>query len=213
MKRFINSLLLIICSTALLWANEAEKPSQPENKKDYISCFTQWDNKLHTLQTHFIQTTEFDGLLISRSEGELSYQKDGSKLRLDNLDGEHITQTALTNKKKIWILDDKEKEISSLSWQEWSAGQPNKALFDFGNYTALIANHNATVLEYKQDTVLLKLTPKSEQENYTLYVAIKQSDCFPTDIRIVSDLMKTSAVLSDTQINTKLNEGLFKRIK
>ena len=213
MKRFINSLLLIIWSTALLWANEAEKPSQPENKKDYISCFTQWDNKLHTLQTHFIKTTEFDGLLISRSEGELSYQKDGSKLRLDNLDGEHITQTALTDKKQIWILDEKGQEISTLSWNDWITGQPNQALFDFGNYAALMARHETSVFEHKDARVLLRLKPKDKPQNYTLYVSINEADCFPISITIQSELMKTTALLTQQQVNQALPKDLFKGIK
>ncbi len=214
MKRFISSLILCVLCLPYLSAQEGEKSAEKQApSKDYIACFTQWDQDLKTLQTHFVQTTEYDGLLISQSEGELSYKQAGSLLRLDNLDGKNITQTALTDKKKILILDEKGKEISSLSWEEWSAGQPNKALFDFGNYKALIAKHHSVVLEYKQDTVLLKLTPKTKKENYTLYVAVQESNCFPTEIRIVSDLMKTSAKLSDTRINMPLNEHLFKGIK
>lgn len=214
MKRFINSLFLCMFVACALSAQEAPSSAdKPAPSKDYVACFTQWDEHLKNLQTHFLQTTEYDGLLISQSEGELAYRQAGSLLRLDNLQDGHITQTALTDKKTILILDEKGKEISSLSWQEWSAGQPNKALFDFGNYKALIAKHQALVLEYKQDAVLLKLTPKAKKENYTLYVVMQENNCFPTEIRIVSELMKTSAKLSDTRINMPLNENLFKGIK
>ncbi|MBQ7908121.1 MAG: outer membrane lipoprotein carrier protein LolA [Elusimicrobiaceae bacterium] len=214
MKRFINSLILCTCCAVFVGAGQQAPVSAGQKpSKDYVACFAQWDQKLNTLQTHFVQTTQYDGVLISRSEGQISYQKAGSKLRLDNLDGKNISQSAFTDKKKIWILDEKGKEISTLSWQEWSAGQPNKALFDFGNYAALIAKHHAVILEYKQDTVLLRLTPKQEGENYTLYVTVQEKNCFPTDIRIVSDLMQTSAVLTNVQINAALKEDLFKGIK
>ncbi|MBR5609651.1 MAG: outer membrane lipoprotein carrier protein LolA [Elusimicrobiaceae bacterium] len=214
MKRFISSLFLCVCCISFIGAEEGKNASAvQEPSKDYITCFTDWDSHLKTLQTHFLQTTEYDGLLISQSEGELSYKQSGSLLRLDNLEGKNITQSALTDKKTILMLDEKGKTISSLSWNEWSAGQPNKALFDFGNYKALIAKHNTVVLEYKQDTVLLKLTPKAKAENYTLYVSIQEKDCFPMKIRILSDLMQTTAVLSNTQINMPLQENLFKGIK
>lgn len=214
MKRFISSLFLCVCSFSFLWAETATVGvASPAKPKDYLACFTQWDQQLHSLKTHFVQTTQYDGLLISQSEGNLFYKQEGTWLRLDNMQGQDITQTALTDKKKIWILDEKGKEISTLSWQEWSAGQPNKALFDFGNYTALIAKHDTVILEYKQDTVLLKLTPKQKKENYTLQVTIRQDTCFPTDITIISDLMQTSAALSDVNINAALNQDVFKRIK
>ena len=139
MKPFINKLLvctLLFCAICVKADDEAASPEVLT--KDYPSCFAAWDKKMVSLQTNFIQTTDYDGTLISQSRGRIAYSKIGPKLRLDNLDGETITQTALTDKKQIYILDEKGKEISKISWTDWLSGQPNQALFDFGNYTQLI---------------------------------------------------------------------------
>lgn len=165
-----------------------------------------WDQKLKFLKTHFEQTSEYDGVPISKSQGTLFYDKDKNLLRLDTLsvDGD-VEQTAITDKKQILILDGKGNEITTLSWQEWQQGQPNQALFDFGNYTALLARHNATLKE----PYLLELTPK-EGEPYTLYLALAEKDYFPTNIKIVSDLMVTEAKLTDTQKNATLAFDTFR---
>ena len=212
MKRFISSILLCLMVTASVYAEEP-KESSSATPKDYVACFSQWDTKLKTLQTNFVQTTEYDGVLISQSDGKLAYQKEGSKLRLDNTDGQNITQTALTNKKQIWILDEKGQEISTLSWNDWITGQPNQALFDFGNYAALMARHETSVFEHKDARVLLRLKPKDKTQNYTLYVSINEADCFPISITIQSELMKTTALLTQQQVNQALPKDLFKGIK
>ena len=212
MKRFISSILLCLMVTASVYAEEPKKSSSA-TPKDYVACFSQWDTKLKTLQTNFVQTTEYDGVLISQSDGKLTYQKEGSKLRLDNTDGQNITQTALTDKKQIWILDEKGQEISTLSWNDWITGQPNQALFDFGNYAALMARHETSVFEHKDARVLLRLKPKDQTQNYTLYVSINEADCFPISITIQSELMKTTALLTQQQVNQALPKDLFKGIK
>ena len=212
MKRFISSILLCLMVTASVYAEEP-KESSSATPKDYVACFSQWDTKLKTLQTNFVQTTEYDGVLISQSDGKLTYQKEGSKLRLDNTDGQNITQTALTDKKQIWILDEKGQEISTLSWNDWITGQPNQALFDFGNYAALMARHETSVFEHKDARVLLRLKPKDKTQNYTLYVSINEADCFPISITIQSELMKTTALLTQQQVNQALPKDLFKGIK
>ena len=212
MKRFISSILLCLMVTASVYAEEPKKSSSA-TPKDYVACFSQWDTKLKTLQTNFVQTTEYDGVLISQSDGKLTYQKEGSKLRLDNTDGQNITQTALTDKKQIWILDEKGQERSTLSWNDWITGQPNQALFDFGNYAALMARHETSVFEHKDARVLLRLKPKDQTQNYTLYVSINEADCFPISITIQSELMKTTALLTQQQVNQALPKDLFKGIK
>ncbi len=165
-----------------------------------------WDQKLKFLKTHFEQTSEYDGVPISKSQGTLFYDKDKNLLRLDTLsvDGD-VEQTAITDKKQILILDGKGNEITTLSWQEWQQGQPNQALFDFGNYTALLARHNAVLKE----PYLLELTPK-EGEPYTLYLTLSEKDYFPTNIKIASDLMVTEAKLTDTQKNATLAFDTFR---
>lgn len=165
-----------------------------------------WDQKLKFLKTRFEQTSEYDGVPVSKSQGTLFYDKDKNLLRLDTLsvDGD-VEQTAITDKKQILILDGKGNEITTLSWQEWQQGQPNQALFDFGNYTALLARHNAVLKE----PYLLELTPK-EGEPYTLYLTLSKEDYFPTNIKIVSDLMVTEAKLTDTQKNATLAFDTFR---
>ena len=165
-----------------------------------------WDKKLKFLKTSFTQTTTYDGVPISSSKGFLYYDKDKNLLRLDTDDGDgKIDQSAVTDKQKILILDGQGHEITTLDWAEWQQGQPNQALFDFGNYTALLAKHNAVLSE----PYLLELTPK-EGETYTLYLTLSAEDYFPTNIKIFSDLMTTEAILSDIQKNNTLPFDTFR---
>ena len=219
MKRFINNSLFAAAALLLaggLWAQAQQPaPSVPlvppaAQEKDYLACFTAWDKNMHTLRTDFVQTTEYDGVLISRSEGRIYYMQDGQKLRLDNLEKGKVTQTALTDKKTIWILDEKGKEVTRVSWKDWLNGQPNQALFDFGNYTALIARHDASVLEHKDGLAILRLQPKEKKQDYTLYVAVGEQDCFPVYITIQAELMKTTAELADKRLNGNLKKEVFK---
>ncbi len=219
MKRSINSLLcavFVFCAAGAVYAAQESSAAtavrQPQVQKDYAACFAAWDKNMHTLRTDFVQTTEYDGMLISRSEGRIYYQQEGRKLRLDNLESGKVTQSALTNKKNIWILDEKGKDVTQVNWQDWLAGQPNQALFDFGNYTALLERHETTVLEHKDGLAILRLQPKDKKQNYTLYVAVGEEDCFPAYITIQSDLMKTTAQLTDKRLNTELKKEIFKRI-
>ena len=205
----------------ILPASEQEKPvvapepnqttAQPKAQRapltdeEIIARFQQWDNNLNTLETSFNQLSAYDGVEISRSQGNLYYEKKTPMLRLDTLtlDGT-ISQTALTDKKNILILDDQNQPITTLSWQEWQQGQPNQALFDFGNYTALLARHNTMVTQRTPVNTVLLLTPK-EGEKYELYLTLDNHDYFPTEIKIVADLMTTTAALNDTRTNTDLD--------
>lgn len=173
--------------------------------EEIIARFQQWDNNLNTLSTSFNQQSAYDGVEISRSQGNLYYEKKTPMLRLDTLtlDGT-VSQTALTDKKNILILDDQNQPITTLSWQEWQQGQPNQALFDFGNYTALLARHYTTVTQRTPVNTVLRLTPK-EGEKYELYLTLDNRDYFPTEIKIVADLMTTTAALNDTRTNTDLD--------
>lgn len=211
MKRFINNMLCLCCLAlpAGLPAQTAPAPAA----KDYPACLAAWDGRLRTLQTGFIQTSEYDGLPISRSEGRIYYEKAGPKLRLDNVEEGTVTQTALTNQKQIYILDEKGKEISKISWQDWLAGQPNQALFDFGHYGALLARHSVGVGTPQNGTVRLRLTPKTKTDDYVLSVDVGEEDCFPRVLSLESDLMKTTAVLTDTKQNAALDQTLFKGLK
>lgn len=216
MKRFINKYILFalpLLAAGALQAAETDAAKAPVQEKDYVVCFTEWDKNMHTLQTDFVQTTEYDGILISRSEGRITYDQNGPKLRLDNVEKGKVTQTALTNKKNIWIVDEKGLPVTEVKWKDWLAGQPNQALFDFGNYTALLARHRTSVLEKKDGQVILRLEPKDPGQSYTLYVAVAESDCFPAYIAIESDLMKTTAELKDKKLNAALKDDVFKGMK
>ncbi len=221
MKQCINKAwVLLICLTAtVVFAQDNQTASAPapapaKETKDYISCLAAWDTILNTLQTHFTQQTQYDGLLISQSQGRIAYMKNGSKLRLDNVEENQITQTALTNKKQIYIFDEKGKEISKISWAEWLAGQPNQALFDFGNYTALLQKHKVALTRQDATQATLRLEPKTQEKNtYTLYITLQQDNCFPISISVQSDLMTTIATLENTQLNQSLEADTFKRLK
>lgn len=211
MKRFINS----ACLVCLLLAAAPAWPDAPSEKapKDYPACLAAWDNNLQTLQTRFSQISEYDGMLISQSQGRIFYQKNGPKLRLDTLDGESVLQTAQTDKKKIYILDEKGKDISTVSWKDWLAGQLNQALFDFGNYTQLLKKHAVSVQSVTDKQAVLRLAAKNKEDSYTLYVTVGAEDCFPQEITLESDLMKTTASLSKTQRNHPLEKTIFQRLK
>ncbi|MBP5429445.1 MAG: hypothetical protein J6Y25_00945 [Elusimicrobiaceae bacterium] len=195
-------------------AKEEVKPAPANTTKpktlypnEVIIQVKNWDKKLEFLKTDFTQTSEYDGVPISKSQGILYYDKAKNLLRLDTTNGDgKIEQTAITDKKQILILDGQGHEITTLSWTEWQQGQPNQALFDFGNYTALLAKHNVA-LEEKN---VLKLTPK-EGEEYTLYLTLSEKDYFPTNIKIVSDLMVTEAQLLNAQKNESLPFDTFRQ--
>ena len=181
--------------------------------KDYAACFAQWDEKMTTLQTDFIQTAEYDGLPISTSNGRIYYQREGTLLRLDSLEDSVVTQTALTDKKQIYIQDEKGKEIAKVAWKEWLQGQPNQALFDFGNYRQLLQKHNVDTTQTTASEVTLRLQPKNESDEYVLYVTLHHATCFPQTIKIESDLMVTTATLDNAKLNGTLPQDIFKGLK
>ncbi len=237
MKRFISSFLLLGLTVCAFGAESApvsvkkiaalaqEKtaagqttaPAAPQQaapqaaQTDPLKAFAAWDKKLTTLNTAFEQITSYDGVVISRSHGKLFFQAQGQLLRLDTLNDEEKTeQTAVTNKKILRILDASGKEITAMPWAEWVNGQPNKALFDFGHYTALLQAHEATVFESTPQRTVLKLLPKDK--SYTLYLLLDGKDFFPQSIIIESDLMKTQADLKQTVKNKPLAKNLFKEV-
>ncbi len=97
--------------------------------------------------------------------GKLFYDRAQNRLRLDTTSPEgDLEQTAITDKKDIVILDEAGNMVTTLSWADWQQGQPNQALFDFGNYTALVERHNATVKSQTDKEAVLLLTPKEGEE-------------------------------------------------
>lgn len=185
---------------------QEEKPVPSTSANQGILNVKAWDQKLKFLTTHFEQVSQYDGVQISKSHGALYYDKAKNLLRLDTLnDEDKPEQTAITDKQQILILDGEGREVTTLSWAEWQQGQPNQALFDFGNYTALLARHH--VIE--KEPYVLELTPKNGG-NYTLYLTLSREDYFPTHIKIISDLMQTEATLANTQKNQPLAFDTFR---
>lgn len=190
-----------------------QKAAPKAAQTDPLKAFAKWDKKLTTLNTAFEQTTSYGGVVISRSHGKLFFQAQGQLLRLDTLNDEEKTeQTAVTDKKILRILDASGKEITAMPWAEWVNGQPNKALFDFGHYTALLQAHEATVFDSTPQRTVLKLLPKDKSAGYTLYLLLDGKDYFPQSIIIESDLMKTQADLKQTVKNKPLAKNLFKEV-
>lgn len=191
----------------------APKPQEPEipalPAHEFAERLKEWDKKLNTLETDFYQTSSYDGVEISRSQGKLFYNNPQNRLRLDTV-GPHglVEQSAITDKKDIVILDENNQHVTTLSWTDWQQGQPNQALFDFGNYTTLVDRHQASVESQDGETAVLKLTPK-EGEEYVLYLTLSKQDFFPRTITIQSDLMHTRADLKNTRKNSPLPADVF----
>lgn len=175
---------------------------------EVIEKLKAWDKNLLLLQTRFSQTTSYDGVEINRSHGMLFYNKEKHLLRLDTFDDtDNIVQSAVTDKKDLFILDDTNKQVMKLSWQEWQQNQPNQALFDFGNYTALLARHNVQAVRNNY----FKLTPKTG-ETYTLYLTLSPQDYFPQTLTLETDGVVTKADLTDTQKNKNLPDTTFQGV-
>lgn len=185
------------------------KPAVTYTAEQLAQRLKEWDKKLNTLSTRFEQTTSYDGVQVSRSQGTLSYDRERNLLRLDTLTRTGETeQSAVTNKKEIIILDETGAHVTTLSWADWQQGQPNQALFDFGNYTDLVDKHNAAVQSQTPQEAVLLLTPK-EGEEYELYLTLGKEDFFPVSIAVKSDLMLTRADLSAARKNQPLSDDTF----
>ena len=203
-------------------AEPKEEPTQPPaapkpqpapvpemTAQELTENLKKWDKKLALLETDFIQHTSYDGVEVSRSKGKLFYDRDQNRLRLDTLSPSgDLEQTAITDKKDIVILDENNQHITTLSWADWQQGQPNQALFDFGNYTGLVDKHSAKLEKQDAQTALLVLTPK-EGEEYTLYLTLSKQDFFPQTIAVHSELMVTRANLTNTRKNQPLPTAIF----
>lgn len=219
MKPFINSVFLLAallcCAAPAVYAkNQAQtKPAAQEAPaKDPAAMLRAWDKNLSTLATDFEQTSSYDGVVISRSHGKLYYKKAGNLLRLDTLNDEQKTdQSAVTDKKTLKVLDAKGKLITSGAWADWVNGQPNKALFDFGNYSALLDAHQVKLFSSGKERIILLLTPK-QQADYKLYLLLNPQDYFPQSIIIEADLMQTKADLKNTVKNKAVSQNLFKEV-
>ena len=186
------------------------KPQVSAEQKTVLDNFVAWDGKLKTVSLSFEQTTSFEGTEISSSSGRL--YKQGNNIRLDTLQKGKVTQSALTDKKIIRILDEKGKMITDLGWQEWQAAQANKALFDFGNYKEVLKTHKVKEFGETEGGYKLVLTPAAAPagESYLLEFVLNAKDYFPMQISVSNGGTKTQTVLNDIRKNIKLDERIFK---
>ncbi len=226
MTRFINKLsacalcAFVLAAPALAQsaAQEKQQKQKPaaakaavsDEQKTVLENFSAWDGKLKTLSLSFEQLTSFEGTEISASSGHL-YKKDNN-IRLDTLQKGKVTQSAVTDKKIINILDEKGKLITQLSWQEWQAAQANKALFDFGNYKEVLKTHKVKEFGKTEGGYKLVLTPAAAPagESYLLEFVLNAKDYFPMQIAVSNGGTKTQTVLNDIRKNIKLDERIFK---
>lgn len=226
MTPFINKLsafaicFFILAAPALAQAaaqdkQQKQKPatakiSAADEQKTVLDNFAAWDGNLKTLSLSFEQSTSFEGTEISASSGRL-YKKDNN-IRLDTLQKGKVTQSAVTDKKIINILDEKGKLITQLSWQEWQAAQANKALFDFGNYKEVLKTHKVKEFGKTEGGYKLVLTPAASPagEGYLLEFLLNDKDYFPMQIAVSNGGTKTQTVLNDIRKNIKLEERIFK---
>lgn len=225
MKPFINKFILAsLALTFCVMFGFAQQAKPQEEKKDspaaikpagalqkqVIAKFTAWDKNLKSLKTDYEQVTSFEGTEISSSQGRL--YKSGNNIRIETLQNGKITQSAVTDKKIITVYDDKGEIVTSLSWQDWQASQPNKALFDFGNYSAVLKEHKIKEFAQTKAGYKLVLTPADADgtESYLLEFLLDTKDCFPLSISLSNEGIKTQTVLKNTNKNVKLEERLFK---
>jgi len=193
---------LLFCLSLFAAAAPTAKDAREKTLKDFIS----WDKNLKTAQFSFTQTTDFEGTPINSSQGRL--YKDGQKLRLDTIENGKVVQSAFTDKNTIKIFDDKNRFIMQMSWEDWGKTQVNKALFDFGNYEALLKTHKVKRFEEKEDCYDVVLEPKVEENgSYELEFLLDKKDKFPLEIIISSEGARTRTKLKDVKKNVKIDEG------
>jgi outer membrane lipoprotein-sorting protein len=181
-------------------------PAEPA-EKEILNKFVSWDKNLKTLKLDYEQFTVFEDVPISSSYGRI-YKK-GNNIRVDVLENGVIGQSALTDKKIIKILDGKGKNITSLSWSEWYNSQPNKVLFDFGNYGKLLKEYKVKELAKVETGYKMILVPAHGQQ-YELEFTLAAEDYFPSAISISSEGVRTQTVLKNISKNIELEESIFK---
>lgn len=224
MRLNILFIVLLLSSLRLLAAAEpssatkadtaaAQKPAVCDLKKinaeRALAGLVAWDAKLKTLKADFEQATDFEGTPISSSEGKI-YKQDNN-IRLDTFENGALAQSAVTDKKTIKIKDGQGDLITSLAWNEWSEGQTNKALFDFGNYGKVVKEHKVKSFNCAGKSYDLVLTPlKDGPESYELSFKLNPEDFFIEEISLQNQGVRTKTTLKNVKKNIKFKESLFK---
>ncbi|MDR0292025.1 MAG: outer membrane lipoprotein carrier protein LolA [Elusimicrobium sp.] len=162
-----------------------------------------WDKKLVSLKTGFEQSSSYEGTEISKSSGVLYFSKP-NKIRLESLNAAgKATQITLTDKKKIKVFDAAMKPVKTYDWKDWFESQPNKAFFDFGNYSALLENNDITNFQDNKDgTVTLTLEPEARDQK--IFITLSTKNYFPVEISLAVDGLLTVTALTDAEINGAL---------
>ena len=192
----------------------ADKTSKPKlTQKQVLAGFIAWDKKLKTLKADYKQETFFETTPITSSQGKI--YKNGKNLRLDTMENDTILQSAFTDKKEIQIRDGKGALITTLPWEEWYNNQPNKALFDFGNYSRIIKQHDIGFFNEKENGYILSLYPRQinlaedipleiqdiMQPKYQLTFLLDKKDFFPKEIAVSEEGVVTKTTLNNVKKN------------
>lgn len=218
LKNILFSVLLFVCIP--LAASAPKEEQTPANKprltqKQVLAGFVAWDKKLKTLSSDFKQETFFETTTISSSQGKI--YKNGKNLRLDTFEDDKLLQSAFTDKKIIRIEDGSGALITTLPWEEWYQNQPNKALFDFGNYAQIIRQHQVDIFKEEKNGYYISLSPKQIpagdeipdiiQPRYNLSFLLDKDDFFPKEISLSEEGVETKTTLDNVNKNIKFTES------
>ncbi len=221
-KNLMLCILMLACVPLAASAPKEEQAPAAKPKltqKQVIAGFIAWDKKLKTLSADFKQETFFETTAITSSQGKI--YKNGKNLRLDTFENDKLLQSAFTDKKTIDIKDGSGALITTLPWEEWYNNQPNKALFDFGNYAQIIKQHQVDTFKEKNDGYAISLSPKQItfaegtslemqdiiQPKYELSFLLDKKDFFPKIISLSEEGVETKTTLNNVKKNIKFTES------
>ena len=221
-KNIVLFVLMLACIPLMASAVKEEQAPAAKPKmtqKQVIAEFIAWDKKLKTLSADFKQEMFFGDTTISSSQGKI--YKNGKNLRIDTFEDDKLLQSAFTDKKNIEIKDGSGALITTLPWEEWYNNQPNKALFDFGNYAQIIKQHQVNTFREKTDGYAINLSPKKMtfaegtsvemqdimQPQYELSFMLDKNDFFPKEISLSEEGVETKTTLSNVKKNIKFTES------
>lgn len=153
----------------------------------------EWDEKLHSLKSRFVQTVYFKEAGIRKTmEGRLWYKKP-DMLRIDHTG--KPAQRMITDKKNLWIYKPDDKQVVKASWEKWKKmkNYDFSGLLDFGDYSKILEKNEAA-FSSSPAAITLTLTPKSGSKSYTLALTLSPTDYFPRGAALS---------LKDTEINIR----------
>lgn len=177
-----------------------------EVRTPILDSLIEYDEFIDTLTIKFTQVNYFDDTKLSTNKGILYFDKKRDLIRVDSLDVfDELEQYAIANGKTIKIYDKKNKLITQTDWKTWYENQPNKFLFDFGNYGDILVYYKLTEhTDYHLEFV--DLADKNQKVEFDL-----TKKYFPKVIRVMGDDITNVIFLTKTEINESINKGVFKQ--